>query len=91
MTVDEMDRAASDNTLKAAERHMEGGGRACAGCRYCLVGLTVDDDVPAGLLVCLVNAGLVTYRGGRTEYTGDAYIMPWDATDEQQHCDLWEV
>ena len=86
MTVHEMDRAASDSTLKAAERHMEGGGRACAGCRYCLVGVTGEGDVPAGLLVCL--AGVVCLAGA---VTGDAYIMPWDATDEQQHCDLWEV
>lgn len=91
MTVDEMDRAASDNLLKAAERHMEGGGRACAGCRYCLGAWSGEDGIPSELLVCLVNAGLVTYRDGRTGYTGEAYLMPPDATDVRQHCDLWEV
>ena len=87
MTVDEMDRVASDSVLRAAERHMDDSYEEAEEheCRHCYFALPLEGGRD-GQMVCMHEAALV----GRTGWTGWAGLLDKYDTAEDGDCEAWE-
>lgn len=85
MTVDEIDRIASDNVLRAAERHMDDVYEVEPHeCRYCYYALQLEGGED-GQMVCMHEV-----HEGRTGWTGWAGLLDRLDTAEDVDCGAWE-